>query len=442
MKNTIAGFVSISLILNVLAVASVGQNNTGKERGPASNVQRFLMNPYHANIGTITEVAANGTVRVGDIANPRFALNRRLAGRVDLTEGYYLGLVADEFVVSTKDTRLVRCEVINVGTQGTATLRISSEAAKKIVNGDQIVFFRPPGSTTSELKAAPDYAPVDDGTATSALGEKSVNVARSLSRSQINLKQLGLALHAFDETYNSFPPAVVYGPDGKPWHSWRVLILPFIEEQAVYDRYRFDEPWNGPNNRKLLAEMPAIFQDPIYGETGDFFTHYAAATGEGTAFPTEGLRMTKKTDRPLDNLAKSKGVSSVAKMRDGTSNTIMVGLVSPDRQIPWMKPEDVVIGDDFARLGEKTSFATPYGTRGSPATLFLFGDGSVRTIPASIDMQLLRNLLTISDGNPIGDLPSTGRKDAARRGTKQTQVIEIIRGEKGVRARLVSEPVP
>lgn len=435
MKNTIVGLVSISLSLILLAAASFGQS-TGKNK-----IQRFLMNPYHANIGTITEVAANGTVRVDDIANPRFALNRSLSGRVDLTEGYYLGLVAEEFVVSTKDTRLVRLEVIQVGAKGTATIRVSSDAAKKIANGDQIVFFRPPGSSTAELKAAPDYAPVDDGTETSALGEKSVNVARSMAQSRNNLKQIGLALHNFHDTYKSLPPAVVYGPDGKPWHSWRVFLLPYLEAAPVYDRYRFDEPWNGPNNRKLLAEIPPMYQDPVYGKTGEFFTHYTAVTGEGTTFPTEGLKMSKKTERPLENLTKSKGVSSFAKMRDGLSYSIVVGMVSPDRKIPWMKPEDVVVDKDFTGLGEKTSFATPYGTRGNPATMFLFGDASVRTIPASIDMKLLRNLLTIADGNPIGEIPSPGRSDGVRSGTKQAQVIEIIRSDKGVRARLVGELV-
>ncbi len=389
----------------------------------------------------VRTIKTNGTIRVGDIANPRFALNRSLAGRVDLTEGYYLGLVAEEFVVSTKDTRLVRLEVIQVGAKGTASIRVSPEATKNIAQGDQIVFFRPPGSTTAELKAAPDYAPVDDGTETSVLGEKSVNVARSRTVSSNNLRQIGLALHNFHDVYESLPPAVVYGPDGKPWHSWRVLILPFIDAQGVYDRYRFDEPWDGPNNRKLLAEIPSVYQDPIYGKTDDYFTHYAAVTGKRTAFPKEGLKMTKKTDGPLVNLTKSEGVTSFAKILDGTSYSLVVGLVSPDRKIPWMKPKDVLVDKDFAGLGEETSFSAPYGTRGSPATIFLFGDASVRTIPANINMKLLRNMLTINDGNPIEDIPSVAGSGGVRSGTKQAQVIEVIRGEKGARARLVSELV-
>src|SRR5262245_42706847 len=70
------------------------------------------------------------------------------------------------------------------------------------------------------------------------------------------LKQFGLALQNYHDTYGSFPPAFVLGPDGRPWHSWRVLILPFMECDPLYREYRFNEPWDGPNNRKLLAKMP------------------------------------------------------------------------------------------------------------------------------------------------------------------------------------------
>ena len=75
---------------------------------------------------------ADGTVQVADVANPKFSLTRRLAGHVDLTEGYYLGFVASEFVLSTEDTRLVRLQVTEVGAKGSATIRVSAAAAAKI----------------------------------------------------------------------------------------------------------------------------------------------------------------------------------------------------------------------------------------------------------------------------------------------------------------------
>ena len=92
-----------------------------------------------------------------------------------------------------------------------------------------------------------------------------VNSAREAARRTQcvhHLKQLGLALQAYHDKYGSLPPAYFPDKDGKPKYSWRVLILPMLGEQALYDAYDFDEPWNGPNNRKLASKMPAVFACP------------------------------------------------------------------------------------------------------------------------------------------------------------------------------------
>ena len=74
-----------------------------------------------------------------------------------------------------------------------------------------------------------------------------------------NLKQIAMALHMYNEQYGSFPPAYIADENGNPKHGWRVLILPFLDEQALYDKYDFDEPWNGPNNSKLADSMPPVY---------------------------------------------------------------------------------------------------------------------------------------------------------------------------------------
>ena len=66
-----------------------------------------------------------------------------------------------------------------------------------------------------------------------------------------NLKQIGLAFHNYHDSYGCLPPAYIPDGNGQPMHSWRVLILPFVEQSPLYDQYDFDEPWNGPNNSKL-----------------------------------------------------------------------------------------------------------------------------------------------------------------------------------------------
>ncbi len=122
-----------------------------------------------------------------------------------------------------------------------------------------------------------------------------------------NLKRIGIALQNYHGRYGSFPPACVTGDDGRPKHSWRVLILPFLGEQALYDAYDFREPWNGPRNRQLAARMPAVFRCP--GEDretcrrpGDR-TRYLAVVGPHAAWlGSAGRRASDFVDRPSETV--------------------------------------------------------------------------------------------------------------------------------------------
>ena len=421
-----------------LCAAELPADIVKKGGGEASVVQRFLMNPYHVNLGVVSSVNADGTLIVKNIANPRFILNRSARGKSDLTEGRYLGFVGKDFVESTTDTRLVSVKVIEVRSKGEAVVRVSAEAAKRIKTGEDLLFFRPPGATTAQLKSAPGYAKVDDGEKdTTLLGHGTVNRQAALATSKNNLKQIGIAMHNYHETFNHFPPAAVYGPDGKPWHSWRVLILPYLEQSAIYRRYRFDEPWNGPNNKKLLAELPAVYRDPIYGEQGDnFYTHYAVVTGKTTIFSPDAAILKKKSTNPLPKTVKGGRFRDIT---DGTSNTILAGTIGPEHKIPWMKPADVVFTDKFALPGKKGSFAAPYRNRRGSFALIGMADGRVVTVSESIDLKTWRNLAQRNDNNPIGEIPGDGsRPRNSRTGKRPAQVVEIVQTQNGIVARLVS----
>src|SRR4051812_18980293 len=69
-------------------------------------------------------------------------------------------------------------------------------------------------------------------------------------------------MHNYESQYGRFPPAVVYGADGRPLYSWRVLILPYIEQSPLYERFHLDEPWDSPHNIQLLPEMPSSYAAP------------------------------------------------------------------------------------------------------------------------------------------------------------------------------------
>jgi hypothetical protein len=431
---------SAGLLLIVAASTAHADDPAPGAGEAATDVRRFAMNPYHANVGRIDEVGKDGTLRVVDLSNPRFALNRRFASLPDLSEGLYLGFVGSDFTASTEDTRLVRVQIVEIGEKRSATIRVSAKAAAGIEKGEQLVLFRPPGATTKQLEASPEYVKVDDGRETTVLGRESHGTARGLSTSRSNLKQVGLAMHNFHDVHGALPPAVVYGPDGKPWHSWRVLILPQLEQSALYEAYRFDEPWDGPNNKKLLDRMPQVYSDPAYGENPEFYTHYAAATGPGASFTTTGITLTKGDEKAWTaNLSRGGGALSFRDFTDGLSNTIMVGSVGPEQGIPWTKPEDVVFEKEFPRPGEKGSFAAPYESRGRRGGVFLYGDGSVRTIRSDVDAETWQYLLTRNDGMPTEEPPGLDGPVTGRPGSQAMQYVEVYRTAAGWQARLIAD---
>jgi prepilin-type processing-associated H-X9-DG protein len=198
------------------------------------------------------------------------------------------------------------------------------------------------------------------------------------SQCKNNLKQIGLALHNYHDVYGSFPPASVADASGKPMHSWRVLILPFLDQQSLYGEYDFSEPWDGPNNRRLLDRMPLVYACPSHANPpGNTNTAYVVPVGEHCIF---------RGSEPV----------RVSDIIDGTSNTLMVG-EGANITVPWMKPDDVDIATHPA-IGDSAGFSSdhPGGVH------FLLGDGSVRFISETIAPDVLRALFTRDGGEALG----------------------------------------
>jgi len=364
----------------------------------------------------------------------------------NLTEGYLFGLTGlpeSDYIEQTildisqnslefEGVSAIRVQVIGVQEGGKATFRVGPQAVSTLKTGDTLVLMRPPGSSTAQLQAMPDIVAVTDARG-DVLG-MDPRLAARLVQSKNNLKQIGLAMHNFHDVHKCFPPAVIYGPDGKPWHSWRVLLLPYLEQASLYEQYKFDEPWDGPNNKRLLVKVPSIYRDPVYGSSEDPYTHYAVAIGKGTAFRPAGYRM----DDPRRVYAPRMG-TSLRDFRDGSSNSILVGSVSPTRKIPWTKPEDIVFDDDFPGIGKKGGFAAPFKTDNASGGAFVRADGSVTSICADIEMHVLRNLIQIADGQRIPKIPTLEPHLYSRQ--EQIAVIEIQRTPAGPKAKLVIETV-
>src|SRR5207244_3205303 len=100
-------------------------------------------------------------------------------------------------------------------------------------------------------------------------------------------------MHNYESAHGTLPPAAVRSTDGTPLLSWRVAILPFIEQDTLYQEFHLDEPWDSPHNIRLLERMPRTYA-PFSGKKTPqpYTTYYQVFVGEGTAFEgPEGIAM-------------------------------------------------------------------------------------------------------------------------------------------------------
>jgi hypothetical protein len=338
---------------------------------------------------------------------------------------------------------LVRIEVTDVGEKDTLTARSGADVAGVLKPGDIVALARPK-MTTAQIRALPTVIPLlkeHDKTVPQSLRDSRVKAvqAANLSQSIKHLRQIGLAIHNFHSAMGNFPPAIVFGPDGKPWHSWRVLILPYLEEPRLFNQYDFMQPWDSPKNRALIDKMPAVYRDPQNGDEAGSFTHYAALVGNKTAFPPSGSRITITNGRASSGLYKGIGIVSVT---DGTSNSIAITPVDPARKIPWTKPEDIAVGDDFPGLGQPGGIFTPTQIEGAGVAPVLFLDGSVRTLSARIGLATLRALTTIRGGEIIDSSSLTGSPATRRPAANPIPILHLIRDSQKVSAWIQPAAVP
>lgn len=176
-----------------------------------------------------------------------------------------------------------------------------------------------------------------------------------------------------------YPPAFILGPDERPWHSWRVLILPFIEQDSLFKRYKFDEPWDGPNNSQLAEPMPRTFAFPDLAKKGSVIANYLAIVGERTMWPG----------------AKSAAIET----KDGTSNTILIA-ENHGLDVHWMEPRDLNFAEMSFELQTPNGISSRYRVPG-----VAMADGSIRTLQPSLDPEVLRAMVTADGGEKLADTP-------------------------------------
>ncbi len=204
---------------------------------------------------------------------------------------------------------------------------------------------------------------------------RSARGAAFRTQSMNNLKQIGLAMHNFHDAYRHFPASAEYSKDGKPLLSWRVRLLPYLDQAELYQQFHLDEPWDSEHNRKLIDKMPKVFRCPSSHAEKPGVTTYLVPVGNGALF-------------------QGKTGPKIASIRDGTSNTIMVVEADDEQAVVWTKPDDW----EFDPKNPSRGLADHH----DGGFLALLADGSVQVLSKKTDPAKLRALFTRDGGEVIG----------------------------------------
>jgi len=194
-------------------------------------------------------------------------------------------------------------------------------------------------------------------------------MAAQRMQSNNNLKMIALGLHNYHDTYGTFPPSYIPDENGKPMHSWRVLILPFVESSHIYDQYDFSQPWDSPANMKACEMMPFVYQSPALGaDDMASRTTYVAISGPNTVLGTDQAK-------------------KLSEITAGTANVMMV-VEDTSNPVPWNKPVDISPQALMSKNLDDQFFS------GIQATM---ADGSVNFFPEGAKQQV-QGMLTV-DGS-------------------------------------------
>ncbi len=197
-------------------------------------------------------------------------------------------------------------------------------------------------------------------------------------------KQILLAMHNYHDVYKMFPPRDdVRDEQGRTGLSWRVHLLPFLDAHNLYDEFRLDESWDSDHNKPLIAKVPDVYRSPS-PDVALGHTTFLAPIGEDTVFG--GPKATRFSD-----------------IRDGTSNTVVLVEVQPQRAVPWTAPDDYAFDPESPGRGMQLDNDGRF--------LAALADGSVRRLRAGLDPELLLRLFQKSSGKSVDwqiiDRPTT-----------------------------------
>ena len=200
------------------------------------------------------------------------------------------------------------------------------------------------------------------------------------AQSNTHLQRIAQAMRAYHDAYNSYPPAYIPDSNGRPMHSWRVLLLPYLDEMAIYGRYDFNKPWDEQDPAiEAPLEMPAVYSSPA-DEDGQVEGHtsFVVIVGNRTMFP--GARAIRSEQ-----------------IRDGLSATIMV-VERHNSQIPWYQPED--LRSEKMRF-EVNGRGQEVASNHTGGAWLVMANGKTYFVREQLSPDYLQSLITIDGGERV-----------------------------------------
>jgi len=220
--------------------------------------------------------------------------------------------------------------------------------------------------------------------------EEMAAVANESQQNLQNLDQIGTAAHQYHDKMGKFPnnSYETQGKQSRPLLSWRVHLLPYLGEETLYKQFKLDEPWDGPNNKKLLSQMPMVYGTfEARRKAGEGKTYYRGFSHQGAMF--------EKPTAP----GQQPPAITMANVQDGLANTILV--IEAGEAVEWTKPDDI----DWS--AGKPRPALGYSPDTWQFFTVLMADGRTRQVQKQIPDNVLRLLITRNDGQviPAGWVP-------------------------------------
>jgi|GEM_PF-1780727 len=299
------------------------------------------------------------------------------AGKPDAAEDSLLKLAraaVDVNWLSLTSDRFPKSAAFRIKATSSATASIIAELTNSLLAS---------GSAENAVKGR--FA--GDGSQLTLLGsspEETIQLARRLfglkdaetsSGSVESLKRLTIALHNFHDNYDQFPPQALVNTSGDRLMSWRVMLLPFLDQQKLYEQFHLDEPWNSEHNKQLISQMPDVFRPGNGQSPADFHTCLLAPMTENSVFGSRGLP------------------TRIQDVTDGTSNTLLLVEADVSKAVIWTKPEDLVVDVAAPILS-----LAPESTTGFWAS---YVDGSVRFILKDNSSKVIQAIMSMNGNDTM-----------------------------------------